>query len=127
MDPSRSRAGLPPIRWLAPKSHSKLSPVVAAALLGMMLTGPPAPVDMSWEAPDSCPDQATVVARIDELLADTTVDREQAMQARARVRATDDGRWTLSVEIATDDGPHTRELTEGEKSWYGKLLPERGR
>lgn len=73
------------------------------------MAGPVGPsLEVSWDAPASCPDAATARAVILARVADRPAAHE--LEATARVHALDDGTWEVEVVLRRDDGTATRTL-----------------
>lgn len=73
------------------------------------MAGPASPsLEVTWDAPASCPDAATARAEILARVADRPAARE--LEATARVHAQGDGGWEVEVELRSDQGTATRTL-----------------
>ena len=91
-----------------------LGPVLAAlALASVLATGPEAggELDLRWEAPAGCPDEARVRARVEGLLGRPLGPGPAVLEARARIEHDRD--WELRLTTTTADGSRTRPFHAG--------------
>jgi hypothetical protein len=79
-----------------------------ALALAIAVSGPAAGIDVSWDAPPSCPDAATARAEILARVTDPTAAHE--LRVMARVRQLDDDAWQVTVELSSEQGTATRTL-----------------
>lgn len=99
-----SAAQTPPVASASPPS----TPAVPAA----SQTPPPpsaGPIVLTWSAPEGCPDQAAVVARIERLLGGPPRASDRRLDARAEVEAIPRG-FRLEIDLATGDFESKRVL-----------------
>jgi hypothetical protein len=88
---------------------SRSEPRAQALALALAVGSPPGTVlDVTWDAPSTCPDDATARDRIRTRVADRPAGRD--VQAIARVRELEDGSWQVEVELRTEQGTATRTL-----------------
>lgn len=91
------------------------SALVAAALL---LSAPPAraqpeapaPVDLQWRAPPSCPTRAEVLAALARLRPPGATRASSPVRVVAAVETRDDGAWSLTLESHAGPDPSRRHL-----------------
>lgn len=80
-----------------------------ALALAMAVAGPVSPgIDVTWDAPASCPDAATARAEILARVADRPA--AHGLEATIRVRALDDGSWQVEIRLRDDEATATRTL-----------------
>src|SRR5262245_40126902 len=56
------------------------------------------PIELTWEAPAECPDRSQALERIERLLGGPA-EADDAISARASIRRTEAGRWTVQLMV----------------------------
>lgn len=90
---------------------------IALSLAWLLIAAPPPdlPLTLAWDAPDECPQADEVRALVGTALQQRPPRASpHPLDARARVRRSSAGAWTLRLELATDDHQRTRVLQADE-------------
>jgi hypothetical protein len=100
---------------IASRSWSRTCAWIALGLA--LATGAPAQAsaetpELRWDAPAGCPTQAALRATLDQVLARVDPKRRRALKLRAHARVTETGpaRFSLDLEITTDEGKSQRHV-----------------
>ncbi len=95
----------PKLCYIGPRKIFLLELALSLALLVL------APVEWNWEAPPSCPDQATVETRFLSIAPELCLQaRDEPLQAQARATQVD-GEWRLALELRRGSSTLTRSLS----------------
>ena len=82
---------------------------------------PPSPLVLEWNAPEGCPERAVVLAQAQQFLAMSVPSRPRpALHARATV-AQDGVLWKLHLEMASAEGPATRDFQDESCARLGQV------
>ena len=85
-----------------------------AILSGIAPVGEGDPLRVTWEAPAGCPSEDDVRARVDALLGGSqTAASGAGMVVDARARVMSDGTWSVSLQLASEDGARIRTIPGG--------------
>ncbi|MEM6293257.1 MAG: hypothetical protein AAGA54_18440 [Myxococcota bacterium] len=80
--------------------------LVLAATLGLFGS----PLELEWDAPDTCPTAAAIEARVREAVGET---QGPPLRASARITSATQGSFTVDLTLAQDDGPPARRSVSG--------------
>lgn len=83
--------------------------VVLAATIAAPAEAPPG-LALSWTAPESCPDEAALRARVVQMTGEEAA-RTASLSAHATARQEGPERWSLSLELVGPSGAGRRELS----------------